>query len=76
MNKEITFTFDEPIPEELVGKTFEEFFKIVKEKNHDVIEKMKLLSGDTIYTPEIEKQLTEDERMYLRLAQWLKEMRD
>lgn len=70
----IEFNFDEPIPKELEGKTLEQMFNIVKEKNHLVIEKMKALTGNTIYTEEVEKQLTPDEIMYLRLAKMFKHL--
>jgi len=67
-------TFNEEIPSELEGKTLKEVFDIVKERNHEIIEKIKERTGDTIYTPEVEKLLTQDENMYLRLADTFKRM--
>lgn len=72
--KNIKINFSEPIPKELEGKTLEEVFYAVKEKNHEIIEKIKKLTGGTIYTPEVEKQLTDDEIVYLKLAKMFSEL--
>jgi len=79
MNK-LSITFDEPVPQELDGKTFEEVFHIVRIRNHEIIEKIKKLTGNpesivsVVYTPEVEKELTQDEIMYLRLAKMFHQM--
>ena len=64
---------NEAIPAELEGKTFEEVFRIVKERNHEVIEKIKAKFGNTTFTPEVEKFLDTNENMYIRLAQSFKD---
>ena len=72
----VILELNESLPAEVMGKTLEEVFLVVKEKNHQIIEKIKMLTGGSIpvWTPEVEKVLTKDEIMYLRLAKMFREL--
>ena len=65
----IELSFDENVPEELEGKTFTQLFDIVEKRNHEIIKKIKEKTGKSVYTKEVEKFLSADEIIYLRIAQ-------
>ena len=67
--KDIKFVFNEPIPEEIENKSLEEVFKIVIEKCKKIREKI-----GTNYSREIEKTLSKDEIMYLRINKMFAEL--
>ena len=61
---------DGVIPKDIEGKTFQQMFEMVRVKNHEILEKMKRISGLTFYTPEVEAFLTDEEIGWLRLAKF------
>lgn len=75
MNLEITFKNIE-VPIELKDKTLREVYTIVAKKHREVVAKIKVLTGDTMYTEEVEKQLTKKEITWLRLGKLFKDLAD
>ena len=59
---------DGVIPKDIEGKTLQQAFEMVRVKNREIIEKMRKISGLTVYTPEVEAFLTDEEIGWLRLA--------
>lgn len=70
----ITFTFKEPVPKELEGKTLKEVMEIVNRRTNEIVKKIKKIYGSSKYTKEVEEGLTKDEVMYLKICQMFKEI--
>lgn len=75
-NARLQFNISEPLPKELEGKTLAEVFAMARVKTTEINAKIKKRTGNTIYTPEVEKMLTEDEKIYLRLDLMFKNIAD
>ena len=65
---------DGEMPKELVGMRFGDVVKKVFEKNNEIIKKIKLITGESVYTPYVDKFLTLDEKTYLTMGQAFKKV--